>query len=105
MIPVRVRSNCNWLVVYQLNPIDFENIYKDVVIHDMAKWRSILQFVFGDAARKPEISQTGTEEVKSGNGDDNDDDVTRFIKDKKFENLGIWVEFNIYFKNFKRILI
>lgn len=25
------------------------------------------------------------------------------IKTKKFENIGIWVEYNMYFKNFKRI--
>lgn len=29
--------------------------------------------------------------------------VQDMIKDKKFENIGIWVEFNMYFKNFKRI--
>lgn len=32
------------------------------------------------------------------------EDVTEYIKSKKFENLGIWVEFNIYFSNFKRLL-
>lgn len=25
------------------------------------------------------------------------------LKSKKFENLGIWVECNMYFKNFKRV--
>ena len=25
------------------------------------------------------------------------------IKSRKYENLGIWVESNVYFKNFKRV--
>lgn len=27
------------------------------------------------------------------------------LKSKRYDNLGIWVEFDIYFKNFERILI
>lgn len=38
LIPIRLRSNANWLVLYQLNPIDFENVYKDSIIHDMKTW-------------------------------------------------------------------
>ena len=36
-------------------------------------------------------------------GEPEDDDLEKRLKIKKFENLGVWVESNIYFKNFKRI--
>lgn len=39
LIPIRLRSNANWLILYQLNPIDFENVYKDVIIHDYKTWQ------------------------------------------------------------------
>lgn len=32
-----------------------------------------------------------------------DSKLVDVLKQKKYENLGIWVESNIYFKNFKRI--
>ena len=47
LIPSRVRSNANWLIVYQLNPADFEAIYRDAIVHSAAAWRGILKFVFG----------------------------------------------------------
>lgn len=31
LIPARVRSNANWLILYQLNPLDFETAYRDSV--------------------------------------------------------------------------
>lgn len=47
LIPSRVRSNASWLVLYQLNPIDFETAYKDAVTMMPDKWRQLLAFVFG----------------------------------------------------------
>lgn len=32
MIPARVRSNANWLVLFRLNPVDFDNVFKDVIM-------------------------------------------------------------------------
>lgn len=51
LIPVRLRSNANWLILFQLNPIDFENIYKDVIVHDYSVWKHMLEFVFGKTYR------------------------------------------------------
>jgi hypothetical protein len=31
LIPSRVRSNANWLILFQLNPMDFETAYRDCV--------------------------------------------------------------------------
>lgn len=99
LIPVRLRSNANWLVLFQLNPIDFENIYKDMIVHDYDTWKRLLEFVFGKTYKgetQDKEKQQTHEEQKT---------LTDFMRSKKYENLGIWVEFNIYFKNFKRIVL
>lgn len=93
LIPVRLRSNASWLILYQLNPIDFENVYKDAIVHDMKTWSTLLKFVFGAGYDGDEQQETQKKTFKD------------FLQSKKFENLGIWVEFNVYFKNFKRINI
>lgn len=46
LIPARVRSNANWLVLYQLNPLDFETAYRDAVTLLPERWRDILSFVY-----------------------------------------------------------
>ena len=46
MIPARVRSNANWLILYQLNPIDFETAYRDSVTMPPYRWREVLKFVY-----------------------------------------------------------
>lgn len=38
LIPARIRSAANWLVLFRLNPIDFENVYRDVIILDNKMW-------------------------------------------------------------------
>ena len=56
---------------------------------------------------------TEQEETKEGDEPELEDDLPKEVeqkigdelKNKKFENLGIWVEANMYFKNFKRIKI
>lgn len=74
MIPARVRSNANWLLLFRLNPADFDAVYKDVVMMTHDQWSELLEFVFGGA------------------------DV-----EKKFSNLGIWVERDKYFMNFREL--
>lgn len=99
LIPSRLRSSANWLILYRLNPIDFDAVYKDVIILNQQLWKEVLDFVF-----KPnDISGTaaaavGTEEESKG-----PQSTIQALKKKRFDNLGIWVEFDIYFKNFERI--
>lgn len=31
MIPARIRSQASWIIVFKLNPNDFDTLYKDVV--------------------------------------------------------------------------
>lgn len=38
MIPARVRSNANWLILFRLNPNDFETVFKDVVMMHHNQW-------------------------------------------------------------------
>jgi len=38
LIPARLRSNASWLILFQLNPIDFENVYKDAIVHNYKLW-------------------------------------------------------------------
>lgn len=66
MIPARVRSNANWLLLFRLNPVDFENVFKDVVMMSHPEWEHLLDFMFGGV-------------------------------EKKYNNLGIWVETDDYF--------
>lgn len=69
MIPARIRSNANWMVLFRLNPVDFENVYKDVVMMPHEEWDRLVEFIFGGV-------------------------------EKKYNNLGIWVESDEYFLNF-----
>jgi hypothetical protein len=46
LIPARVRSNASWLILYQLNPVDFETAYRDAVTLLPEKWRDVLSFTF-----------------------------------------------------------
>lgn len=52
MIPARLRSNSNWFILFRLNPIDFENVYKDVVMMQKDKWEDLLDFTFGGVEKK-----------------------------------------------------
>ena len=78
MIPARIRSNANWLLLFKLNPVDFDNVYKDVVMMTSTKWDQLLKETFGD-------SDNGTDESK------------------RYNNLGIWVEKDKFFQNFNEI--
>ena len=52
-----------------------------------------------------EAKQAKDEEVKEGDDPPEELPLVEQLKGKKFENIGVWVESNIYFKNFKRIKI
>lgn len=95
MIPAKLRSNANWLILYKLNPVDFETVYRDAIVETPECWRQLIKHVFGDAKSTDETGYVG----------DKDEEVSMQdrIKNKRFDNLGIWVEYNLYFKNFKRI--
>lgn len=69
MIPARIRSNANWMLLFRLNVVDFETVFKDVVMLNHEQWQSLLDFVYGGV-------------------------------EKKYNNLGIWVESDEYFMNF-----
>lgn len=46
LIPSRIRSNANWMVLFRLNPVDFDNVYKDVIMLSPDRWQGILDKVF-----------------------------------------------------------
>lgn len=83
MIPARIRSNANWLMLFRLNPIDMENVFKDVITINSKRWKETVKFVFGDEDTVFDSRADG------GN---------------TFDFLGIWVEKEKYFKNFARII-
>lgn len=84
LIPARLRSNASWLILFRLNPVDFENVFRDVISLRRAMWEELLRAVFGE-----------DEALFMGeNGGE-----------KKFNNMGIWVEKDIFFKNFERLII
>jgi hypothetical protein len=48
MIPSRIRSNANWLIMFKQNPNDLLAVYKDLVQLPPEKWEQIVDFVFGE---------------------------------------------------------
>lgn len=87
MIPARVRSNANWLLLFKLNPLDAETVYRDVVHMSRDKWQQILSYVFGD--------------VDTFSVDNESTSLSDWMKTKRYDNLSIFVEYDMYFKNFK----
>lgn len=84
MVPARLRSNMSWLVLYRLNPIDFDNVYKDVIMMQPQQWKELLHYVYGDSYKKENDQDGGL---------------------KSHDTLGIWVEYDVLFKNFTRLKI
>ena len=84
MIPARIRSNASWLILFRLNPLDFDNVYSDAFTGTVKRWKEILKFVFGDE-------------------DENLKEISKQRKNKNFDNLGIWIETDTYFSNFQQI--
>ncbi len=81
------------------------------------KWRQLLDFVYGTdeySKRDGRVKMKDEEQEQDEYGDETMKEqqpqkhhlsVKEAATSKKFENLGIWVELNMYFKNFKRVLI
>lgn len=85
MIPARIRSNASWVIMYRLNPLDFENVFHDVFTGSLKQWKELLKFVFG-------------------NEEENLTQLSLQRKGKNYDNLGIWVESDTYFSNFQQII-
>lgn len=46
-LPQKIRSNSNWLILFRLNPVEFEAVWKDAVILSRDNWSKMLGEVFG----------------------------------------------------------
>ena len=77
MIPAKIRSNSSWLILFRLNPIDFENVYKDVVMLPLQKWNALLESVY----RVNENSGMSKES-------------------KRYDFLSVFVDYDMFFKDF-----
>jgi len=64
------------LILYKLNPSDFEAAYRDAVVLPQAKWRSLLDFAYGTTeysgtgGAKHEFDDYGAEDDYEGNPND-----------------------------------
>lgn len=85
MIPARIRSNSNWLVLFRLNPVDFENVYKDVVMVSGGVWEKILEAVYNISNEEGVYAKESAKDAK---------------RSKTYNHLDIMVDYDIYFKNF-----
>jgi hypothetical protein len=79
-------------------------MYKDAVVLNPHIWKSVLAFVFGKELSYDKDSIKLKKEEQEENKEE-PDNLEEKIKIKKFENLGLWVELNVFFKNFKRIKV
>jgi len=52
MIPSRIRSNANWMILFKMNPIDSEAVYKDAVDWPIDLWVRLNQYAFGGIEKK-----------------------------------------------------
>ena len=48
MIPARIRSNASWLILFRLNPLDFDNVFNDAFTGSAKRFKELLNFVYGD---------------------------------------------------------
>ena len=95
-IPTQIRSNANWLILFKINPKDFNNVYEDAIMLSRSKWEEILQFVF-DMDKDGVSNKPHTEQSAAGKTEKN--------AIKSFNTLGIWVEKDLYFKNFQILIL
>ena len=75
-IPAAIRVVSDWLIIFKLNPADFELIKKEVTLFGKKEWESLLDYVF---------------EGKNMNNNK---------KERKYNSLGIWPQYDKYFKDF-----
>jgi len=47
-IPQKIRVNSNWLILFRLNPVEFDSVWKDAVVLNKDRWHATLKEVFGD---------------------------------------------------------
>lgn len=96
--------------MFQLNPADFELAYRDSVVMPVEKWRMLLNFIFNTKEYGKQLEERKSADDEEDYGDEElpqqeVKSVKDQVKGKKFENIGIWVELNMFFKNFKRVNI
>jgi hypothetical protein len=46
LLPARIRSQMSWMILFKLNGLDMETVYRDVVTLPRATWERVLDFVF-----------------------------------------------------------
>lgn len=86
MIPARIRSNASWLILFKLNPLDIENVYKDVITFHKKKWEALVNFIFEDdlvGGGSSKRSHPGDQDEVSDRGDDDDDDDERGVEEEQ----------------------
>lgn len=107
------------MILFKLNPNDFDLVKKDAITTDDHTWNQLLDFVFDndrDDQEDMSIATGGRAKSKTSTVNDNNNNksnreemkgMSRYEKlgRKRYDNLGIWVEFNVYFKNFKRVML
>lgn len=64
LIPARLRSNASWLVLFKLNPNDFESVYGDAITLSKQNWRMLLEAVFGKHLDQIDSDGSDQEEEK-----------------------------------------
>lgn len=90
-IPQKIRTNSNWFILFRLNPVEFENVWKDAIVLSRDHWSKLIEDVFGTEEEDIALSKLSVDEQ---------------IKKRRYDNLGIWVEFsNFMFKNFERLAL
>jgi hypothetical protein len=52
MIPSRVRSNASWMILFKMNPVDAEAVYKDAIDWPLELWTKLLEYVYGGVEKK-----------------------------------------------------
>lgn len=43
MIPAKLRSNANWLVMFRLNPKDVKTVHDDAVLMESDRWDKLVK--------------------------------------------------------------
>ncbi|MCA9325497.1 hypothetical protein KDA23_05550 [Candidatus Saccharibacteria bacterium] len=124
LIPSRLRSNANWLILFKLNPIDFDNVYSDSITLSKQNWRELLEIVFGKNLDAIDSDSSAGEDEKEEKEEKKEEEKDKGSRRKAKEErkqltgqvqevlarskrrhdmLGVWIESNTFFKNFRRV--
>jgi len=60
-IPQKIRSNSNWIILFRLNPVEFESVWKDAIVLSRDHWQKILDEVFGTEEEDIALSKLSVE--------------------------------------------